>query len=85
MNHDKFIHMTHQALAASQELAMVALHAQTTPFHVVATLTSQVWLFRFMHAYMYILSVSIANSRLTSVHTVRMVRYLTYVSHSNIY
>ncbi|GJS82109.1 chaperone protein ClpB1 [Tanacetum coccineum] len=32
---------TNEALAASQELAMEAGHAQTTPFHVVATLIFQ--------------------------------------------
>nr|GEY08554.1 hypothetical protein [Tanacetum cinerariifolium] len=50
MNHGKFIHMTNEALAASQELAMEAAsqelameagHAQTIPFHIVATLIFQ--------------------------------------------
>nr|GEX09175.1 chaperone protein ClpB1 [Tanacetum cinerariifolium] len=43
--HGKFIHMTTKALAASQELAMEAEHAQTTPFHVVTTLIFQTLFF----------------------------------------
>ncbi|GKA91899.1 chaperone protein ClpB1 [Tanacetum coccineum] len=40
MNPDKFTHKTNEALAASQELAMEAGHAQITPLHVAAALIS---------------------------------------------